>query len=50
MMKLKTYKTSTKGLRLKIRNQKNRHQSWNTNNQEGQIIIFGGREREEEKK
>jgi hypothetical protein len=44
-MKLKTNKTSTKELRPKIRNKKNKSWSWNNNNQEGQVVIFRGGER-----
>jgi hypothetical protein len=36
--------------RIKIRNQKNKDWSWNTNNKEDQPIIFKGGERKEEKK
>jgi hypothetical protein len=36
-MKLKTNKTSIKRLRTKIKNQKNKDWSWNTNNKEGQL-------------
>ena len=36
-MKLKTYKTFTKQLRRKIRNQKNKYWSWNTNNKKNQV-------------
>jgi hypothetical protein len=48
-MKLKTNKTSIKGPKPKIRNQKNKDWSWNINNQEGQAIIFKGEEREGKK-
>jgi len=37
--------TFTKELRPEIRNKKNKDWSWNTNNQEGQVIILGRRER-----
>ena len=46
-MKLKINKTSTKRPRLKMRIQKNRDWSWNTNNQEGKTMIFGERERKQ---
>jgi len=41
MMKLKTNKTCIKGPTIKIKNQKNKDWSWNTNNKEDQTIIFG---------
>jgi TnpA family transposase len=39
-MKLKTNNFFTRDLRIKIRNQKNKDQSWNTNNREDEAIIF----------
>jgi len=48
-MKLKTNKTFIKWLRPKIKNQKNRDWSWNTNNQEGKAVIFRDGERGEKK-
>ena len=39
-MKLKTNKTFIKASKQKLRNEKNKNWSWNTNNQEGQAIIF----------
>jgi hypothetical protein len=46
-MKLKKNKTSTKGSRQKIRNQKNKDWSWNINNNEGLAVIFMGGEKKE---
>jgi hypothetical protein len=42
MLKLKTNKTSINGLKTKMRNQKNKDWSRNTNNKEGQAVIFSG--------
>jgi len=39
-MELKSYKTSTKRLGTKIRNQKNKDRSWNTNNKKGTSCNF----------
>jgi hypothetical protein len=38
MLKLKTNKTSINGLKTKMRNQKNKDWSRNTNNKEGQAL------------
>jgi hypothetical protein len=47
MMKSKTKKTSTKKTMIKkIKNKKNKYWSWNTNNQEGQAVMFWGWKRE----
>jgi hypothetical protein len=48
-MQLKTNKIFIKRPRPKIKNQKNKNWSWNTNNQEGQTVIFRGKERRMEK-
>jgi hypothetical protein len=48
-MKLKTIKTSIRGSRKKIQNQKNKDWSSNTNNKEGQTIIFKRKEIKEGK-
>jgi hypothetical protein len=40
MIKLKTNKFFIKGLKTKIKNQKNKYWSWNINNQEDQAVIF----------
>jgi len=50
MMKLKINVTFIEGARIKIRNQKNKDWSVNTNNKDGQAIIFWGGERKEGKK
>jgi len=46
-MKLKINKFFMKEPRIKIRNQKNKDWSWNTNNKEDQTIIFKREERKE---
>jgi hypothetical protein len=46
IMKLKTNKTFIKRPTQKMKNQKNRDWSWNISNQEGQTVMFRGRERE----
>jgi hypothetical protein len=48
-IKLKTNKTSIRGSRKKIQNQKNKDWSSNTNNKEGQTIIFKRKEIKEGK-
>jgi hypothetical protein len=47
---IKINKTFTKRWRTRIRNQKNKDWSWNTNNKEDQIVNFKGEERKEDKK
>jgi hypothetical protein len=49
-MKLKINKIFMKEPRIKIRKQKNKDWSWNTNNKEDQTIIFKEGERKKEKK
>jgi hypothetical protein len=49
-MKLKINKIFMKEPRIKIRKQKNKDWSWNTNNKEDQTIIFKEGEKKKEKK
>jgi hypothetical protein len=48
--KLKTNRTSTKKTNKKTRNKKIKDLSWNTNNKEGQVVMFGEGKRKKKRK